>query len=422
MDKHITLPLTEETVKSLRTGDYVYLTGTIYTARDAAHKRMYENLHKGETLPIEINGNVLYYMGPSPARPGKAIGSAGPTTSSRMDKYTPDLLDLGLRGIIGKGKIVTEFLPQLAQVEGLEVVALMASAGKETETAQFCAEHGISHCVGSLEEMCRLGVDTAYVATPNSLHFSHCKAALELGLNVICEKPMCANFAETKTIADLAKEKNLFLFEAITTLHLPNFHTIRQLLPRIGEIKLVQSHFCQYSSRYDAFAKGEIHPVFDPQKAGGTLLDLGVYNLFFVMGLFGMPESVQYLANVDRGIDTSGILTMKYPDFAAVCVAAKECAGNSGCLIQGTLGVIRTQLQPSRLGEIRLELNDGTMETCIDDADQRRAEMEFKIFADAIARRDYDFCYGLLEKSLEVAQVMTQARLQAGVIFPCDEL
>lgn len=104
MDKHITLPLTEEAVRSLKTGDYVYLTGTIYTARDAAHKRMYENLQKGETLPIEINGNVLYYMGPSPARPGKAIGSAGPTTSSRMDKYTPDLLDLGLRGIIGKGK------------------------------------------------------------------------------------------------------------------------------------------------------------------------------------------------------------------------------------------------------------------------------------------------------------------------------
>ena len=104
MDKYITLPLTEEAVQSLKKGDYVYLTGTIYTARDAAHKRMYENLQKGETLPIEINGNVLYYMGPSPARPGKAIGSAGPTTSSRMDKYTPDLLDLGLRGIIGKGK------------------------------------------------------------------------------------------------------------------------------------------------------------------------------------------------------------------------------------------------------------------------------------------------------------------------------
>ena len=104
MDKYITLPLADDVVQSLKIGDYVYLTGTIYTARDAAHKRMYESLQDGEKLPINIEGTVIYYMGPSPARPGRAIGSAGPTTSSRMDKYTPDLLDLGMAGIIGKGK------------------------------------------------------------------------------------------------------------------------------------------------------------------------------------------------------------------------------------------------------------------------------------------------------------------------------
>ena len=325
-------------------------------------------------------------------------------------------------GIIGKGNIVKEYLPQLRGVEGLDVVALMGSPGKEQEAAAFCREHGISHCAESLEEMVSLGVDTVYVASPNLFHFEQSKAALELGLDVICEKPLCANFAQTKALAGLAKEKGRFLFEAITTLHYPNYRTIRRWLPRIGQIKLVQSQFCQYSSRYDAFQRGVIHPVFDPEKAGGTLVDLGVYNLFFVVGLFGKPESVQYLANVDRGIDTSGILTMGYPGFSAVCVAAKDCAGNSGCLIQGTKGVIRTGLQPSRLGEVRLELNDGTVETCTDDADQRRAEMEFQIFADAISRQDYDFCYGLLEKSLEVAQVMTEARIQAGIVFPCDKL
>lgn len=104
MDKHITVPLTEEAVSSLCAGDYVYLTGTIYTARDAAHKRMYEALEKGEELPLDMENNVIYYMGPSPAREGRPIGSAGPTTSSRMDKYAPSLLDLGLKGMIGKGK------------------------------------------------------------------------------------------------------------------------------------------------------------------------------------------------------------------------------------------------------------------------------------------------------------------------------
>ena len=104
MEKHITAPITKEIAKELHSGDYVYISGTIYTARDAAHKRMNETLGKGEKLPFDIENQLIYYMGPSPAREGRAIGSAGPTTASRMDKYAPTLLDLGLGGMIGKGK------------------------------------------------------------------------------------------------------------------------------------------------------------------------------------------------------------------------------------------------------------------------------------------------------------------------------
>jgi fumarate hydratase subunit beta len=104
MDKHINVPFDSSISTSLKAGDYVYLTGTIYTARDAAHKRMYEALKKGEELPFDVKNNTIYYMGPSPAREGRPIGSAGPTTASRMDKYAPSLLDLGLIGMIGKGK------------------------------------------------------------------------------------------------------------------------------------------------------------------------------------------------------------------------------------------------------------------------------------------------------------------------------
>ena len=104
MEKHIKVPMTREEAKQLKAGDYVYLTGTIYTARDAAHKRMQETLTAGKELPISIDGTIIYYMGPSPAREGRPIGSAGPTTASRMDKYAPQLLDLGLLGMIGKGR------------------------------------------------------------------------------------------------------------------------------------------------------------------------------------------------------------------------------------------------------------------------------------------------------------------------------
>lgn len=104
MDRYINVPISREDAKSLKAGDYVYLTGTIYTARDAAHKRMQETLDAGEKLPIPMEHNVIYYMGPSPAREGQPIGSAGPTTAGRMDRYTPQLLDMGLGAMIGKGK------------------------------------------------------------------------------------------------------------------------------------------------------------------------------------------------------------------------------------------------------------------------------------------------------------------------------
>lgn len=104
MDKYIKAPISNEDAKNLNAGDYVYITGTIYTARDAAHKRMFEALQNSEKLPIDMKNNIIYYMGPSPAREGRPIGSAGPTTASRMDKYAPSLLDLGLKGMIGKGK------------------------------------------------------------------------------------------------------------------------------------------------------------------------------------------------------------------------------------------------------------------------------------------------------------------------------
>lgn len=104
MDRHIKVPMTKEDDVSLKAGDYVYLTGTIYTARDAAHKRMDETLDRGEELPFNIKDNIIYYLGPSPAREGRPIGSAGPTTASRMDKYTPRLLDMGMGAMIGKGK------------------------------------------------------------------------------------------------------------------------------------------------------------------------------------------------------------------------------------------------------------------------------------------------------------------------------
>lgn len=128
MERHIQVPISEQECVSLKAGDYVYITGTIYTARDAAHKRMQETLQEGKVLPVELNNNIIYYMGPSPAREGRAIGSAGPTTASRMDKYAPQLLDLGLRGMIGKGKRSQEVKDAIVR-NGAVYLAAVGGAG-----------------------------------------------------------------------------------------------------------------------------------------------------------------------------------------------------------------------------------------------------------------------------------------------------
>ena len=124
MEKHIKVPMTREEAKQLKAGDYVYLTGTIYTARDAAHKRMQETLQRGEALPLEMKENVIYYMGPSPAREGRPIGSAGPTTASRMDKYAPRLLDLGEKAMIGKGKRSKEVIDAIIRNKAVYFAAV----------------------------------------------------------------------------------------------------------------------------------------------------------------------------------------------------------------------------------------------------------------------------------------------------------
>lgn len=112
-EKHIQLPLTDEIIKTLKVGDTVLLSGKIYTGRDAAHKRLIALIEQGKPLPIDLKGQIIYYVGPAPAAPGQAVGSAGPTTSYRMDSYTPQLLDLGLKGMIGKGKRSKEVIASM---------------------------------------------------------------------------------------------------------------------------------------------------------------------------------------------------------------------------------------------------------------------------------------------------------------------
>lgn len=321
-------------------------------------------------------------------------------------------------GVIGTGMIAREFLPFFMALPEYEVRGILSTTRSLGVAQELCGRWSIPCATDDFDTLCAAGIDTVYIALPNLLHRDYCVRALERGLNVIVEKPIACRCEEARELRELAREKGLFLFEAITTVYLDSYQRIRSLLPRIGEVKLVQSQFCQFSSRYEAFQRGEIAPVFDPAKAGGAMLDLNVYNLFFVMGLFGAPESAVYSPVLEGGVDTSGVSVLRYPGFQALCTSAKSCGGAGWGLIQGTKGRIRTTGTPNWVGDVILELRDGTVEHYPGTGVKERCVPELKRFARAMEEGDHAFCWSALDQSVAVSEVMTQARRQAGILFP----
>ena len=323
-------------------------------------------------------------------------------------------------GIVGSGKIVQEFLPWLASSPAFEVAALCSTQRSADKAAALCAQYGVPLHVTDYSQLLA-AVDVVYIALPNLLHTAYAKAALEAGRHVIVEKPLAPCASEAAALSALAHRKGCFLFEAVTTQYLENYRKLRQLLPRVGQVKLVQCNFSQYSSRYDAFCAGQTAPVFDPQQAGGALMDLAVYNVSYIVGLFGEPQQVHYAANVEKGIDTSGILTMDYRSFKAVSIAAKDCAAPPRYVIQGTRGYLLQKSTANFCGPVTLHLNDGREEHFSLNGKRPRCAAEFEVIAHAIATGDQELCSGMLETSLAVSRVLTAARQTAGIKFPCDK-
>ena len=244
-------------------------------------------------------------------------------------------------GIVGSGKIVQEFLPWLASCRAFEVAALCSTQRSADKAAALCAQYGVPLHVTDYGQLLA-AVDVVYIALPTTAaHLLRQGGAGGRPARHCGKAPGPLRRRGGGPGRSGPPEKACFLFEAVTTQYLENYRKLRQLLPRVGQVKLVQCNFSQYSSRYDGlYVYLLTAPVFDPQQAGGALMDLGVYNVSYIVGLFGEPQQVHYAANLERGIDTSGILTMDYRSFKAVSIAAKDCAAPPRYVIQGTRGYL----------------------------------------------------------------------------------
>lgn len=312
--------------------------------------------------------------------------------------------------MIGTGMIVHDFLTQADLLPMYELEVLCGRPHREEEMKELQKQYGIHRLFFSYEEVLKSDVEVVYIGIVNQLHYEYARKALEAGKHVILEKPFTVTLEEARHLAELAKSRHLFLFEAITNQYFPNYHKIRELLPQLGNIKIVSCNYSQYSSRYDRFRAGEVLPAFDPACAGGALMDLNVYNIHFVTGLFGKPVSIHYYPNMERGVDTSGILIMNYPSFQCVCIGAKDCKAPLDNLIQGDKGCICVDSSMNMCTQFRMIKNDGTVTHYAENIYEHRMTSEFLAFADMMAKGDYDACYQMLEHTLMVSEILENSR------------
>ena len=313
-------------------------------------------------------------------------------------------------GILGTGKIVTEALPVLATIPNIELAAIFATPRSQEKLAKFQTEYQIDKYYTDLDKLLADDhIDTVYVALPNSLHFEFAKRSLLAGKNVISEKPFVPTAAELLELRAIAQQKQLVLVEAITNQYLPNYQVIKDNLSQLGEIKLVIANYSQYSSRYDDFKMGKIAPAFDPQKGGGALMDLNIYNLHLIVGLFGKPTLVQYRPNIDGDVDTSGVVSMTYPQLQAVAIAAKDADGESQLIIEGTNGRLLVNGAPNTLGTVTLTMRHHRPVELAPVDNHHRMHAEFVKFAALIDQPDTAFIEARLDHSQRVLEVLEQA-------------
>lgn len=322
-------------------------------------------------------------------------------------------------GFLGTGMIVKDLMHTIDQIP-LEKKYLLGTDATREETEQIATDNHFDGTFYDYDELLEADIDTVYVALPNFLHYAFAKKALEAGKNVICEKPVTSNYEEFRVLRNLAEEKHLMLFEAMNIHYMPSFQAVKEKLNELGNIRIVSLNYSQYSSRYDRFKAGVTLPVFDPKKSGGALMDLNVYNIHFVIGLFGKPQNVHYQANVVKGIDTSGILTLTYPDFQVVCIGAKDCKAPVLSTIQGDEGNIEIHVPVNQFESFTFGKNQGEPEECTYSEGKHRLYYEWMNFIDMVDHQNYDRMEKMLDVSGTVSEVMTQARKDAGIVFDAD--
>lgn len=322
-------------------------------------------------------------------------------------------------GTIGSGVIVRSILDNVMRTEDIALEAVYSRSCEKGE--QLAGEYGCGKVYTDMDAfLADEAINLVYIATPNLLHYEQAKRALLAGKHVLLEKPFTTTAAHARELAAIARERRLFLMEAAPTSFLPNFAILQQELKKIGKIKLVMSNYSQYSSRYDALLRGEVPAIFDPNYAGGCLMDINFYNVLLNILLFGKPLSAVYHPNRFPNLsDTSGVMTMHYDGFVSTNAGAKDTWGVNFFQIEGEEGYIYIENGSNGIAKVKV-VTKTTTEEFNAQPDPDRWFYEVQEVTRLVLNGDYDAIYARLDNTVATVEVMESARKAAGILFPGD--
>lgn len=320
-------------------------------------------------------------------------------------------------GSVGTSAIMRLIQQAIAQTSGMMTQVVYSRQLQRAEA--FAKEIGAPEFCDDYSAMVkRDDIDVIYIASPNSLHVQQALQAMQQGKHVIVEKPMAVTAADAQLLAQTARQHGVFLLEAITTLFMPDFVQMRAQLPRLGRIQKAEICYGQYSSRYDAYLRGENPNIFNPAMQGGALNDMGVYCVHAAVDLFGAPRTVRYRAqHGPNGVDLAGVAELEYPDFVCRLVTAKNRAVPNGVRLEGENGWLTQQGDLNAFAGCRGELDGEPFEAAAPVAENRMVH-EMARFRDAIVLRDLEFRDRMLRQSVQVSTVLEQAHQKES---DCDE-
>ena len=322
-------------------------------------------------------------------------------------------------GTIGSGMIVHSILNNVKVTDGIRLEAVYSRSTEKGNA--LAAQYGVGKVYTDMDAfLADEEINFVYIATPNLLHYAQAKKALLAGKNVILEKPFTTRAEQAKELVEIAKTRHLFLVDAVPPAFLPNLEILREQLAKIGRIRLVMSNYSQYSSRYDQVLAGEKPNIFNPEYAGGCLMDINFYNVYLNIALFGKPEQAVYYPNIYPGLsDTSGSMVLRYNGFVSQNAGAKDTWGVNFFQIEGEKGYIYIPNGANGIQSVRVVTKTSDETYNVQDNPDRWF-YEVQNVTKLVLADDYDAIYRRLDTMILVIETLEASRKAAGIFFPGD--